>query len=106
MDIRDEAQVARRRRSRRSERFGGIDILVNNASAISLTGTLDTPMKRFDLMIGVNVRGTFLCTQACLPHLQQRRRRNPHILNIVAAAQHEPDAGSRRTSPTPWPSTA
>ena len=55
-------------------RFGGIDILVNNASAISLTGTLATPMKRFDLMFGVNVRGTFLCSQACLPHLQKRRR--------------------------------
>ncbi len=51
-------------------RFGGIDILVNNASAISLTGTLATPMKRFDLMFGVNVRGTYLCSQACLPHLK------------------------------------
>jgi len=51
------------------DRFGGIDILVNNASAISLTGTPETPMKRFDLMMGVNVRGTFLCSQACLPHL-------------------------------------
>ena len=55
-------------------RFGGIDILVNNASAISLTGTLDTPMKRFDLMFGVNVRGTFLCSQACLPHLREPPR--------------------------------
>jgi citronellol/citronellal dehydrogenase len=52
-------------------RFGGIDILVNNASAISLTGTLETPMKRFDLMMGVNVRGTFLCSQACLPYLKK-----------------------------------
>src|SRR5262249_25266768 len=50
--------------------FGGIDILVNNASAISLTGTAATPMKRFDLMFGINVRGTFLCSQACLPHLE------------------------------------
>jgi citronellol/citronellal dehydrogenase len=49
------------------QRFGGIDIVVNNASAISLTGTLETPMKRFDLMMGVNMRGTFLCSQACLP---------------------------------------
>jgi citronellol/citronellal dehydrogenase len=61
-------------------RFGGIDILVNNASAISLTGTLHTPMKRFDLMHQVNTRGTFLCSQACLPHLLKAS--NPHILNI------------------------
>ena len=57
------------------ERFGGIDILVNNASAISLTPTPATPMKRFDLMFGVNVRGTYLCTQACLPQLIDSRRR-------------------------------
>jgi len=62
------------------QRFGGIDILVNNASAISLTGTLETPMKRFDLMMGVNVRGTFLCSQACLPHL--KKAANPHILTL------------------------
>ncbi len=61
-------------------RFGGIDILVNNASAISLTGTLETPMKRYDLMMGVNVRGTFLCSQACLPHL--KKAANPHILTL------------------------
>ena len=60
--------------------FGGIDILVNNASAISLTGTLETPMKRYDLMMGVNARGTFLCSQACLPHL--RKAANPHILTL------------------------
>src|SRR5438552_11028545 len=59
------------------KRFGGIDILVNNASAISLTGTLETPIKRFDLMMGINTRGTFLCSQACLPHL--KRAANPHI---------------------------
>ena len=56
---------------RAAERFGGIDILVNNASAIRLTGTLETPMKRFDLMFGVNVRGTYCCSQACLPYLKQ-----------------------------------
>jgi citronellol/citronellal dehydrogenase len=61
-------------------RFGGIDILVNNASAISLSGTLETPMKRFDLMLGVNLRGTFLCSQACLPHLVKAT--NPHILTL------------------------
>ena len=61
--------------------FGGIDILVNNASAISLTGTLDTPMKRYDLMHEVNVRGTFLCSQKALPHLLKSS--NAHILNIA-----------------------
>jgi citronellol/citronellal dehydrogenase len=61
-------------------RFGGIDVLVNNASAISLTGTLETPMKRFDLMMGINTRGTFLCSQACIPHL--RKAANPHILML------------------------
>jgi citronellol/citronellal dehydrogenase len=60
--------------------FGGIDILVNNASAISLTGTLATPMKRYDLMHQVNTRGTFLCSQACVPHL--KKASNPHILNL------------------------
>ena len=58
--------------------FGGIDILVNNASAIFLKGTLETPMKRFDLMWSVNARGTFLCSQKCLPHLVEGS--NPHIL--------------------------
>ena len=67
-DIRDEGAV-RAAVDRTVSTFGGIDILVNNASAISLTGTLATPMKRFDLMFGVNVRGTFLCSQASLPHL-------------------------------------
>lgn len=62
------------------ERFGSIDILVNNASAISLTTTLETPMKRFDLMFGVNVRGTFACSQACIPYL--KKSNHAHILNI------------------------
>ncbi len=62
------------------ERFGGTDILVNNASAISVTGTLETPIKRFDLMMGINTRGTFLCSQVCLPHL--KRAGNPHILTL------------------------
>lgn len=60
--------------------FGGIDVLVNNASAISLTGTVDTPMKRFDLMHGINTRGTFACSQACIPYLAKSE--NAHILNI------------------------
>jgi citronellol/citronellal dehydrogenase len=61
-------------------RFGGLDCLVNNASAISLTGTLDTPVKRLDLMLAVNLRGTFVCSQACIPHL--RKASNPHILTL------------------------
>jgi citronellol/citronellal dehydrogenase len=60
--------------------FGGVDVLVNNASAISLTGTVDTPMKRYDLMHSINTRGTFLCGQACIPHLAKSA--NPHILCI------------------------
>lgn len=60
--------------------FGGIDILVNNASAISLTGTLETELKRFDLMHEVNTRGTFLCSKLCIPHL--KKAENPHVLNL------------------------
>jgi len=63
------------------QQFGGLDILVNNASAIFLAGTEETPMKRFDLMHAVNVRGTFLVSQKCIPHLSQGD--NPHILNIA-----------------------
>ncbi|MFX1392766.1 MAG: SDR family oxidoreductase [Promethearchaeota archaeon] len=62
------------------EEFGGIDILVNDASAISLTPTLKTEMKRFDLMVSVNVRGTFLCSKLCIPYLKNSD--NPHILNL------------------------
>ena len=82
-DIRDEANVLAAVEPAVA-RFGGIDILVNNASAISLTPTDATPMKRFDLMFGVNVRGTYLCTQACLPQLiaSARAGRNPHVLNM------------------------
>ncbi len=70
------------------KRFGGLDILVNNASAISLTGTLETPMKKYDLMNGVNARGTFLCSQACLPHLLKAS--NPHILNLSPPLSMKP----------------
>jgi len=82
-DIRDEASVMEAV-ARAVAHFGGIDILVNNASAISLTPTPATPMKRFDLMFGVNVRGTYLCTQACLPELikSAQAARNPHVLNM------------------------
>lgn len=69
-------------------RFGGIDILVNNASAIYLAGTADTPVKRLDLMWQVNMRGTFLCSQACLPHL--RRAANPHILTLSPPLDLDP----------------
>ena len=80
LDVRVEAQVIEAVEAAVSC-FGGIDILVNNASAIGLTGTLDTPMKRFDLMHEVNVRGTFLCSQNALPHLLKSS--NPHILNLA-----------------------
>lgn len=78
-DIRYEDQVANAVQ-RTAEHFGGLDILVNNASAIYLAGTLETPMKRYDLMAGVNGRGAFLCSQKALPELLQAD--NPHILSI------------------------
>jgi citronellol/citronellal dehydrogenase len=82
-DIRDDRAVAAAVETA-VKRFGGIDILVNNASAISLTPTAATPMKRFDLMFGVNVRGTYACTQACLGEMVKSAQagRNPHILNL------------------------
>ncbi len=91
VDIRDENAVAAAVK-KCAEHFGGLDILVNNASAISLTGTLETPMKRFDLMFGVNVRGTFVCSQACLPYLQESAKagRNPHILNLSPPLSMKP----------------
>ena len=82
-DIRDEAQIEAAI-TKTAETFGGIDILINNASAINLTRTDQTPAKRFDLMFDVNVRGTFLTSQAALPHLRKSAEagRNPHILNL------------------------
>jgi citronellol/citronellal dehydrogenase len=90
-DIRDENAVAAAV-VQAVQRFGGIDILVNNASAISLTPTDATPMKRFDLMFGVNVRGTYCCTQACLPELIKSARagRNPHVLNMSPPLSMKP----------------
>jgi len=79
VDVRDEAQVTAAVKEA-VRVFGGIDVLVNNASAISLTGTLGTPMKRYDLMHQVNTRGTFLCSQVCIPYLAEAA--NPHILNL------------------------
>ena len=82
-DLRDEAQIAAAV-SQAAETFGGIDILINNASAINLTPTEATPAKRFDLMFDVNVRGTFLTSQAAIPHLRASAEagRNPHILTL------------------------
>jgi citronellol/citronellal dehydrogenase len=79
VDIRSEDQI-REAVDKAVATFGGIDVLVNNASAISLTGTLQTPMKRYDLMHHINTRGTFACSQACIPHLMKAE--NPHILNL------------------------
>lgn len=83
VDIRDEEGVLAAVRQAVMT-FGGIDILVNNASAISLTDTEHTPVKRFDLMHSINARGTWLCTQACLPELKKSAGagRNPHVLNM------------------------
>jgi citronellol/citronellal dehydrogenase len=83
VDIRDEAQVESAV-AQAVATFGGLDILVNNASAISLTGTLDTSMKRYDLMHQVNARGTFLCTKTCLPHLKARGE-SPRADDLPAA---------------------
>lgn len=80
VDIRNEDQVVKAMEDGASQ-FGGIDILVNNASAISLTGTLDTPMKKYDLMNQVNARGTYLCSRVALPYLLKAK--NPHILNLA-----------------------
>jgi len=78
-DIRDEQSVEKAV-ANTVAKFGGIDILVNNASAISLTGTLQTPMKRFDLMNQINQRGTFMVSQKAIPHLLKAA--NPHVLNL------------------------
>jgi citronellol/citronellal dehydrogenase len=82
-DLRDENQIADAVALAAKE-FGGIDILINNASAINLTRTEDTPAKRFDLMFDVNVRGTFLASQAAIPYLRESAEagRNPHILTL------------------------
>ena len=87
LDIRDEVAV-QAAVARAAEHFGGIDILVNNASAISLTRTAETSLKRYDLMMDINVRGTFACTQACLPHLQ--RAANPHVLVLSPPINLDP----------------
>jgi citronellol/citronellal dehydrogenase len=90
-DLRDETQIEAAM-TQAAEAFGGIDILVNNASAINLTPTDQTPAKRFDLMFDVNVRGTFLTSQAALPHLRKSATegRNPHILNLSPPLSMKP----------------
>ena len=90
-DIRDELAIEEAIK-KAAEAFGGIDIVINNASAINLTKTDQTPAKRFDLMFDVNVRGTFLTSQAALPHLRQSAKdgRNPHILNLSPPLSMKP----------------
>ena len=79
LDVRDADAVAAAVKQAAAT-FRGLDCLVNNASAIALTGTLDTPVKRLDLMLAVNLRGTFVCSQACIPYL--KKAANPHILTL------------------------
>jgi citronellol/citronellal dehydrogenase len=87
VDVREEEQI-QAAIDQAVEIFGGIDILINNASAISLTGTLETPMKRYDLMHQINIRGTFLTSKLCIPHLLQSN--NPHVLNISPPLNLDP----------------
>lgn len=87
LDIRDDAKVYEAV-AKAVATFGGIDVLINNASAISLTPTLETQMKRYDLINSVNARGTFLCSQACIPHL--KKSSNPHILTLSPPLNMKP----------------
>ncbi|MDE1997874.1 MAG: NAD(P)-dependent oxidoreductase [Burkholderiales bacterium] len=87
VDVRDEENV-RRAVAQAAEHFGGIDILVNNASAINLNKAADVPAKRYDLMMDINVRGTFMCSQACLPYLEKAA--NPHILVLSPPLNIQP----------------
>jgi citronellol/citronellal dehydrogenase len=97
VDIREEEQV-RAAAAQAAEHFGGIDIVVNNASAIWLAGTAETPMKRFDLMQQVNARGTFLVTQSCLPYLKQAA--NPHVLMLSPPLNLDPKWFAQHTAYT------
>ncbi len=87
VDVRDENQIAQAMQ-KTIDTFGRLDVLINNASAISLSATLDTPMKRYDLMQGVNARATFACSQAAIPHLQKSP--NPHILTLSPPLSFDP----------------
>lgn len=97
MDVRDEDSV-RASLDQAATHFGGLDILVNNASAIWLADTAGTPMKRFDLMLSVNLRGTFLSSQAALPWLLKAQ--NPHILNMAPPPNLAPKWFARHTAYT------
>jgi citronellol/citronellal dehydrogenase len=87
LDVRDDEKVVEEVK-KAAATFGGIDILVNNASAIFLAPTLQIPMKKFDLIFSVNVRATFLCSQACIPFLKNAA--NPHILNLSPPLNMDP----------------
>lgn len=87
LDVRDGAAIGACV-AQAVERFGGLDILINNASAISLTPTLQTDLKKFDLMMAVNMRATFACSQACIPYLKQAS--NPHILTLSPPLNMQP----------------
>ena len=91
VDARDEDRVLEAV-TETAERFGGVDIVINNASAIFLAGTESTPMKRYDLMQSVNARATFCVTQAALPHLQESAKagRNPHIMALSPPLNLDP----------------
>ena len=101
VDIRDEDAVLAAV-AQAVQVFGGIDILINNASAISLSDTEHTPMKRYDLMNGVNARGTYLCTQACLPELKKSAQagRNPHVLSMSPPLSMKPHWFANHTAYT------
>jgi len=90
-DIRDEAQVVSAV-AETAERFGGIDVCVNNASAINLAGTEALEIKRYDLMQSINTRGTFVVSRACVPHL--KRSANPHILTLSPPVRASPSAAA------------
>lgn len=79
VDVRQEQQIAEAV-AKGGVESAGIDILINNASVISTTGVLERPIKRYDVIMDINVRGTFVCSQCCLPHL--KRAKNPHILTL------------------------
>lgn len=101
VDIRDEDAVLAAV-AQAVQAFGGIDMLINNASAISLSDTEYTPMKRYDLMNGVNARGTYLCTQACLPELKKSAQagRNPHVLSMSPPLSMKPHWFANHTAYT------
>lgn len=87
LDVRNEEQI-QAAVAKAADHFGGIDILINNAGAISLSGTLETPMKRFDLLMEVNMRATYATSQACIPYL--KKRSNPHILTLSPPLNMDP----------------